>query len=162
MEEIMKGMNDLKKFYMQSQQQLSTSLMSTIMPFAQQEKEKKNKENSFDVSTSEVVKSLHEEFEKQVDSKHECGINMGNSNDWENGTPVVIDQPIGEPKKSKNQLRREQRCFTCQGVWTLSHACGSHKEDEAMFTVSLQQDDCNNRTNLRLGRFNCQLPSAEM
>jgi hypothetical protein len=35
-------------------------------------------------------------------------------------------------------LRREQRCFTCQGTWTPSHTCGGLKEDEVMLTSSLQ------------------------
>lgn len=36
-------------------------------------------------------------------------------------------QVKGSPKKSKNQMRREQICFTCQEAWTLDHRCRINK-----------------------------------
>ena len=41
-------------------------------------------------------------------------------------------QPTSEPRKRKNQLRREQCCFTCQGVWIPNNTCESPDENEAM------------------------------
>ncbi|XP_059068575.1 sister chromatid cohesion protein PDS5 homolog C-like [Cryptomeria japonica] len=37
-------------------------------------------------------------------------------------------QVSGSPKKRRNQMRREQICFTCQEAWTPKHNCGVNKE----------------------------------
>ncbi|GLJ45395.1 hypothetical protein SUGI_0955770 [Cryptomeria japonica] len=39
-------------------------------------------------------------------------------------------QDTGPPKKSKNQMRREQIFFACQETWTPDHNCGVSKEDK--------------------------------
>lgn len=41
-------------------------------------------------------------------------------------------QVLGPPKKSKNQMRREQICFKCQKAWTLDHICEINKEKDAL------------------------------
>jgi hypothetical protein len=61
----------------------------------------------------------------------------------------------GPPKMSKNQIRREKHCFTCQGAWTSSHICGHNKEGELMTptTCSSQPSDDVNKEEIETIEF---------
>ena len=64
-------------------------------------------------------------------------------------------QVIGPPKMRKNQMRREQHCFTCQGAGTPSHICGNNKEGELMTptTCSSQTSDDVNKEEIETIKF---------
>ena len=107
---------ELMKNLVQTQQSLEHNLKRLEASLSRRSTSQ-HKKGRHGVYTSEASKSLHDVF----------GLECSES--------TITVQPTSESRKTKNQLRREQRCFTCPESWTPSHICGDSKEESLYASI---------------------------